>query len=316
MSNRPRGLAALGVILSAALVLAGCASDDGSEITPADGTPLVVTSTDVWGAVATAVAGEQAEVVSLYNAPDGDPHEFEPSAADTATVSDADVIVMNGGHYDAYMEQAADTNSSAIVVNAAELAGLDDHAGHDHGDENHGHGDNDNEHLFYDLPIVEQVADAIAEALGVKAPDHAQYFTDNAADFDGRIDTLRGRLADLQQRYDGTEVAQTEPLAGYLLRAAGLDDVAPEAFTAAVEEGQSPSAASRAAMEDLLRNGDVAVLIYNSQAVDSVTEALLEIADSSEIPVVTMTESLPEGSDDYVAWQSAQIDALAAALAQ
>lgn len=322
MRRSTRGTAAVAVFAAAVLTLAGCAGSDASRDTPADGTPRVVASTDVWGSVAAAVAGDRAEVVSLYNSPDGDPHEFEPSAADTATVADADVIVFNGGHYDAYMEQAAETNDSAIVVNAAEIAGLDTGHGHDHGEEGHDHEghdhghDHENEHLFYDLPVVAQVARAIADALEVKAPDTAPDFAEDAASFEARLNELRGRLADLHQRYRGTKVAQTEPLAGYLLQAAGLDDVAPTDFTAAVEEGQSPSAAARAAMEDLLRDGTARVLIYNAQAVDPVTESLLGVARQAGVPVVTMTESLPEGVDDYIDWQSAQIDALTAALAR
>ena len=94
---------------------------------------------------------------------------------------------------------------------------------------------------------------------------------------------------------------------------AGLRDIAPEGFTSAVEEGQSPSAADRAAMEDLLTTRTVKAFIYNTQAVDAVTEALLSIAKSANVPVVEFTETLPDGVTDYVVWQGAQIDALTAA---
>ncbi|MCR8896760.1 zinc ABC transporter substrate-binding protein [Gordonia sp. GONU] len=304
-------LAAAGVLSAAALVLTGCSSDSGNG----DGTPTVVTSTNVWGSVASAVAGDKATVTSLYTSTDGDPHEFEPSAADTATVADADILVMNGGHYDAYMEQAA-KSSGATVVDAFELAGSDEHdAGDhtDHGDAGHDHG-TENEHVFYDLPVVAEVAGKIADALSEQDPENAATYRANAETFTSGIDGLRTELAAIRKAHDGTKVAQTEPLAGYLLTEAGLVDAAPAGFTQAVEEGQSPSAADRAAMQDLLASRGVAVLIYNVQAIDPVTHAMLDVAKSSKVPVVEFTETLPDGVTDYLAWQRAQIDALATAL--
>lgn len=121
-----------------------------------------------WGSVATAVGGQHAEITALFNTPGADPHEFEPSMADTAEIQDADVLVYNGGHYDAYVETAA-AESNAITVNATAIALGDaaaaehaghDHAGHDHSSDDHDHASGANEHVFYDLAAgVAQVAD-------------------------------------------------------------------------------------------------------------------------------------------------------------
>ncbi len=311
---RKKLLAAAGALSAAALVLAGCSNDSGSG----DGTPTVVASTNVWGAVASAVAGDKATVTSVYTSTEGAPHEFEPSAADTATIADADILVMNGGHYDAYMEEAA-KSSGATVVDAYALTRSDDHDAHDHSADDHAdhaehdHGD-ENEHVFYDLPVVAEVADKVADALAEQDPANAETYRANAKTFTTGIDELRGEVAGIRKAHDGTKVAQTEPLAGYLLTEAGLIDAAPAGFTQAVEEGQSPSAADRAAMQDLLASRGAAVLIYNVQAVDPVTQAMLDVAKSAKVPVVEFTETLPDGVTDYLVWQRAQVDALAAAL--
>ncbi|GAB93311.1 putative ABC transporter substrate-binding protein [Gordonia rhizosphera NBRC 16068] len=281
------------------LVLAGCSGGNEGGGT-ASGTPTVVTSTNVWAAVASAVAGEDASVTALYTNAEGDPHEFEPSASDTAEVADADVVVLNGGHYDAYMESAA-KGSDATIIDAFAIMTGDDHA-------------TANEHVFYDLAVVGKVATQIGDALAEKDPTNAETFKANAAAFNTEIDGLRAQVASIKQAHDGTKVAQTEPLAGYLLSDAGLVDVAPTGFTGAVEEGQSPSASDRAQMEDLLTSGTVHALIYNTQAVDSTTEALLATANDSGVAVVDFTETLPEGTNDYIEWQRAQIEALSAAL--
>ncbi|MFT4085862.1 MAG: zinc ABC transporter substrate-binding protein [Gordonia sp. (in: high G+C Gram-positive bacteria)] len=308
--------AAVAVLAVTALATAtACSSDDGPQTTDH---PLVVASTDVWASVARAVGGEHADVTALYNSPDGDPHEFEPSAADTAKIQDGNVLLYNGEHYDAYFETAA-ADAKGKKINAYSILTGDESDGHDHDEDHAGHHHSTNEHVFYNLPVVAQVADKVADALAEVAPDHAKYYRDNAAKFTTGINGLRGRLAAIKAEHDGTKVTQTEPLAAYLLTEAGLVDVAPESFTAAVEEGQSPSAADLAKFQDLLtaKDGQPPVskaLIYNTQAVDATTESILKTARQSGVPVVQLTESLPRGVTDYLAWQSAQIQQLEQAL--
>ena len=328
--SRPLAVAAA-VSLTAALA-AGCSSDDGG--TTADGKVSIVASTDVWGSVAAAVAGDKAEVTSLYNSPTGDPHEFEPNAQDTAKVSEAGVVVLNGGHYDTYMEDAP-KSSGAVVINAFELAESGheepghEEAGHEEaGHEDAGHEDSGteesghdhgaggaNEHVFYDLAVAGLVADEVAEALSEKDSANAQTYRDNVTEFNKRLDELTAQVAAIKTANPDAPVAQTEPLAYYLLLDAGLKDVTPAGLQDAVEAGQSPSARDIAATQDLLRGRQVRALIYNTQAVDEGTKALLDIANRSGVPVVDFTETLPAGTTDYIEWQKANVESLTSALA-
>ncbi|ORM32879.1 zinc ABC transporter substrate-binding protein [Williamsia sp. 1135] len=303
-------------------VVAGCSSDDAG--TTSDGKVDVVASTDVWGAVASAIGGEHAQVTALYTSPDGDPHEFEASAKDTARVSDAGVVVLNGGHYDAYMEEAP-KGPDAIVVNAFDLMEGAEHSeeeGHEHADgeahEEEGHDHTPgavNEHVFYNLTVVGEVANKIANALSEKDSANEQYYRNNAGTFNEQIAQLQTQLAAIKAADPGAQVAQTEPLAGYLLAEAGLEDITPAGFQDAVEAGQSPSARDVAATQDLLRDRKVRALVYNTQAVDESAKALLDIANTAGVPVVDFTETLPVGVTDYIAWQRANVETLTSALA-
>lgn len=302
-------VATAGLVTAAALALTGCSDDSSSS--GSGGKPTVVTSTNVWGSVASAVAGSNAEVTALFTNSAEDPHEFEPSASDTAKVADASVVLMNGGHYDEYMERAAQ-NSSGTVINAFDI--MD--GGHDESStsDSDGHSHEANEHVFYNLDVVGRVATTLGDTLAQKDSAHAAEYRANAARFNTELTAVRGEVAAIKAAHNGTKVAQTEPLAAYLLAEAGLRDVAPSGFTAAVEEGQSPSAADRAALQDLLTSRTVNALIYNTQAVDSVTQALLTVAQRANVPVVQFTETLPDGVTDYLVWQRNQIEALTKAL--
>ena len=79
-------VAALGLATAAALTLSACSTSEDS----ADGKPSVVASTNVWGSVATAIAGDDANVKSIIADPSTDPHSFESSPTDAAELTDAD----------------------------------------------------------------------------------------------------------------------------------------------------------------------------------------------------------------------------------
>jgi zinc/manganese transport system substrate-binding protein len=74
-----------------------------------------------------------------------------------------------------------------------------------------------------------------------------------------------------------------------------------------------PPARAIAEVEDDIRSGRARVLFYNRQVVDPLTERLLAAANEADVPVVAVTESMPEG-DTYVNWMLDQLDATARAL--
>ncbi|MFV9430582.1 metal ABC transporter solute-binding protein, Zn/Mn family [Rhodococcus aetherivorans] len=123
--------------VACATTLAACGTDtsgaDDDEIS-------VVASTNVWGSIAQAVAGDRIEVRSLITEPSADPHSYEASPLDAAAISDASLVVYNGGGYDHFVDDILGaTGDKPAVVEAFALfesgAYSDLHAGHDHGDE-------------------------------------------------------------------------------------------------------------------------------------------------------------------------------------
>ena len=103
MSSRTRTMVAMP--LAALTVLASACGSDTSQGGP--DRPVVVVTYSVLGAVVGDVVGEAADVVVLM--PDGiDPHEWQPSAKDIETVSDADLVVANGLHLEESLEGALD----------------------------------------------------------------------------------------------------------------------------------------------------------------------------------------------------------------
>ncbi|MCR2828197.1 metal ABC transporter solute-binding protein, Zn/Mn family, partial [Microbacterium sp. zg.Y909] len=99
----------------------------------------------------------------------------------------------------------------------------------------------------------------------------------------------------------------------YLALAAGLVDLTPPAFSEAVEEGQDVPPATLLAALDVIASGDVAVLLTNAQTAGAETAEAIDAAENAGVPVVELTETLPDG-ETYIGWMENNIAALAAAL--
>lgn len=296
--------------------LAACGSSTDTAA-PAEATkPVVVASTDVYGSIATAVGGDLVEVRSIIDSPSADPHDYEATPADAAAVARAAIVVKNGGGYDSFADRLVESaGTNPTVVDAVALSGLEGAEEGTHAEESpaeHAAHGEFNEHVWYDLGTVRRVANQLATDLGAKDAAHAATYTANAQAFGADLDALQQKVDAVKAAHDGQAIAVTEPVPLYLTEAAGLRNVTPEAFSEAVEEGNDPSAAVLA--ETLQVVPTAKVVVSNSQTESASTQEVERAATAANVPVVPFSETLPDGVDSYVAWQTGQLDALTGAL--
>ena len=261
----------------------------------------MVAAENFWGNITSQLGGRDVTVTSLITNPNADPHLFESDAADAATLAQAQVVVENGAGYDTWMSSLLSADGgSPRVVNAADVL--------------HVTGSDPNPHLWYDIPRVPTVAAAIAAALEKAAPQDAATFKVNLSTFDASLAPIDATLATLKAKFHNAPVAYTERVPGYALAVAGLDVVTPPGFARAVEDGTDPSPADTLAMQKLLDDRDINVLLYNVQTVTPVTSQIRTLARQHHIPVVGVSETMPAGVASYQQWQQSQLTALLHAL--
>jgi zinc/manganese transport system substrate-binding protein len=305
-------LAAIGAALVATVALAaatpagGPATGAGPSLTsPAASTgttaPAViraVAAENQYGNVIAQVGGRHVSVTSLLSNPNTDPHTFEASPAVAREVGAARLVVQNGLGYDSFMttiEQAA-PSSGRMVINVQRLLGLPDST--------------PNPHLWYDPATMPRVANAIATDLAVIDPRDAAYFEANAQAFIRELDAWNQALAVLNRDHKDTPVATTEPVADYLLQAAGALNETPWTFQAAVMNGVDPSPQDVAMVKALLVSKKVKALVYNVQVTDPLTQSLVALARQAGIPVVGVYETMPQPGYTYQSWMLAEATAL------
>lgn len=334
-SLRPlRPLSGIALLAVSALALSACGSGQASEASAADGVSIVA-STNVYGDIASAIAGDDAEVRSIITSAAQDPHEYEASAQDRLAFNDADIVIENGGGYDSFVDTLLESaGSDPHVIDAVEVSGLspeedgehadehsdehsdeEGHAEEGHSEEGHEHVEGFNEHVWYDFHTVEKVAADLRDELSELDPDNADAYAANYDDFAAQVADLESQAEALRADAEGRHAMITEPVPLYLLTAVGLDNLTPEDFSEAVEEGADVPPRVLQETLDLFGSEDIAVLAYNAQTSDATTEEVQSAAESATVPVVDFSETLPE-SMTYVQWQQANLDALADALGQ
>jgi zinc/manganese transport system substrate-binding protein len=263
----------------------------------------VVAAENFWGNIASQLGGTHVHVTSIITDPGADPHQYESNAGNAGAVSSANVVIVNGEGYDDFMSKllGGSKNSNRVVLNAQQILGAADGA---------------NPHLWYNIPRVSEVASKIADSYIAKDPSHKADYQHNLAVFDQSLLPLLATINQIKQQYSGAPVAYTEPVPGYLLSAADLSVKTPEGFSKSIEDGDDPSPADTQAMDDLMTNKAIKVLLYNSQATSPVTEHVKDLAKQAGIPVIGVTETLPANEKTYQSWQANQLKQLENALAE
>jgi zinc/manganese transport system substrate-binding protein len=280
-------------LVAVAVAAAGCGT--GSDAA-ADGKIPVVASTNVWGSIATAVGGSGVSVRSLINDPSGDPHSYQDKPEDATLLTGAKLVISNGGGYDDFFAKLVD----AAGAGAKRIVAFDVS----------GYPEGENEHVWYDFATVKKVAAKVADELGAIDPDHRDTYDTNASRLGTKLDALATGAAAIP---DG-EVVATEPVAKYLLDAAGMTDVTPPAFSEAVEEETDPPVVAVADTTDLITGKKVVALIENGQTETNVTDRLTDAARTAGVPIVRVSETLPPDVTDYVEWMTKEVDSLAGAV--
>jgi zinc/manganese transport system substrate-binding protein len=304
------GFLAVALPLTAALLASACSSSPaspggggGTSAAAASSTTITaIGAENEYADVIAQVGGKYVRASSIMSNPNTDPHTFEASPAVAREISAADLIVQNGVGYDDWattIENAA-PSTARKVINVQQLLGLPNST--------------PNPHLWYKPTTMPAVANAIAADLAQIDPAHASYYKANAAAFIASLTAWTKAIATFAAAHPDTPVATTEPVADYMLQAAGADIMTPWTFQADIMNGTDPSPQDTAIEKSLFTQHKVKVFLYNQQVTDALTESFISLAEANGIPVVGVYETMPTPGFDYQSWMLAEVNALSKAV--
>jgi zinc/manganese transport system substrate-binding protein len=287
-----------------ALIAAGCGSSSpGTAAGASSGRIIAVGAENEYANVIEQIGGRYVKVAAIESNPNTDPHTYEASPNVAQEVSSAGLVVQNGVGYDTYMEkiESASPSSSRKVIDVQKLLGLPEST--------------PNPHLWYKPTTMPAVAKALAASLSSLRPADAGYFQANAAKFDQSLAPWLAAIAHLKATYPSAPVATTEPVADYMLEAAGAQNLTPFSFQADIMNGTDPSPQGVSLQNALFSGHRVKVFVHNQQVTSPLTESFVQAAKHAGIPVVGVYETMPTPGYDYQSWMLAEVKGLEEAVA-
>jgi zinc/manganese transport system substrate-binding protein len=169
-------------------------------------------------------------------------------------------------------------------------------------------------HLWYSPAVVHRLAAAVTARLQALAPADAGVFAQRAAAFRAELAAYDRAVAALRPLAARHTYAATETVFDRMAHTLGLTDVTPAGYRRAVSNESDPAPADVAALQAALTRHRADVLIFNRQTEGAIPDQLRAAARRAGVPVVEVTESPPQGSRSFVAWQTGQLTELANAL--
>lgn len=290
---------AIAALASVGMLASVAACGRGQLTSEKSGTIEVVASVNQWGTVAKTLGGDNVNVTSIINSTNVDAHDYEPTTSDIAKLQKAQVIIVNGAGYDAWAVKAAQS-AKATVVNAAEVGGVKD---------------GDNPHIWFSADVRKAMAQAITDA-------YAKADSAKKSDFDKLNDqwmteegNVEGKIAEVKQKSDGLAYAATESVASYLAEDMGLADATPSGYAQATANESEPTPTDIKQFTDALKAGEIKLLVVNTQEESELTGKITNAAKSANVPMVNLTEQMPEQYDSLTAWMESLVDAFSKAIA-
>lgn len=200
------------ILLGAVIGLSGC-GNTGGNMTAQDGTLQVVTSFYPMYLLAQEALND-VEGITLTNMAQpetGCLHDYELTTKDMKTLEGADILIINGGGMEGFLEQAIsrypalhiiDTSSGVMPLeendegHVHEEAHVEVHEAHV---QEHDHGANAHYWLSPANACIQ--VDSIASELATLMPEEAEQLGANAEAFRGQAEDLKEQMAGMQQEH-------------------------------------------------------------------------------------------------------------------
>ncbi|MFJ2043275.1 metal ABC transporter substrate-binding protein [Paenibacillus taichungensis] len=350
---------ALALLFSLTLIVAGCGQNQSASdsSTSSANTPAPAETEEAKLNVEVSfypmyeftknVAGDLANVHTLV--PAGmEPHDWEPTPQDIASIEKADVLVYNGAGMESWIDQVTGSLSNAKLIQVEASHGIDllegseeeehdhEHADttdtHDHADEatteehdhdhdaeaeeghthDHDHGGLD-PHVWLSPALAVKEVRNIEAGLAQAAPEHAEQFKQNADAYVAKLEALdqdfKAAVADSKRKDFITQHAAF----GYLAKEYGLQQVP----IAGLSPEQEPSAAQMASVIDFAKEHQVKTIFFETLVSSKVSETIAnEVGAKTAVlnPIEGLTEEEIATGMDYIGVMRQNLEELKLAL--
>lgn len=281
---------------------------------------LVMTSCNPMYIATVNVAGDMdgVTVQNLSQPTTGCLHDYTLTTEDMKNLANADVLVVNGGGMEGYLEDVMEAYPDLAIIDTYESLEHDskyydlhfveendeeiledehieeEHTEDEHSEEGHHHDHEQNSHIWMDSEIFAAQVQAIADGLSELDASSASSYEKNASDYINALNTKIDKQG-LDQKLSGANVAILHEAFEYTALSLGANVVA----TLDLDEERQVSAGEVSQLIDSIRDNNVSIVFAEYDYGKSVGDLIEEQTDAKVVYLETLVHG-SYGASDYV----------------
>jgi zinc transport system substrate-binding protein len=221
--------------------------------------PMYVVAENIIGQI------EDIELVNLTNYTSGCLHDYQLSTSDMKRLEEADILIINGGGMESFMEDVFSSYPELPIITASEGISFLLSEEHDHSEEEdseHEHSEEEyNAHVWMNMEYYLVQIKNIVERLSELDPDHAKIYEENGLNYSKKVEALKQEFEETLNLNDNKKIVIFHDAFAYLAQEFELNIV----HTVNMDSETALSAGEIAEVVDEVREEDVRVLFTEEQ---------------------------------------------------
>lgn len=229
-----------------------------------------------------------------------EPHDFEPSPQTLASLQDAKVLIYNGGTFEPWIDAFLRDYKHRAVKASEGIPLAEGHEGRD-------------PHYWLDPVLAAQAVNTIRDSLMAAAPEHADYFRQNAAAYTTQLMQLDADFKGGLQNCGNRTIVTSHEAFTYLAKRYGLELIP----IAGISPEEEPSPAKLAEISTLVRSKGIQYVFFESLASPRLADTIAQETGAKTAtldPIEGLNDEDQQKGKDYLAIQRENLSALRTAL--
>lgn len=278
------------------------------------------------------------EVVNLTEFKSGCLHDYQLTTSDMKKLENADILIMNGGGMESFIENVLEAYPNLPIIDASEGIEYLLSEGHDHEDENgidvEENAGNDeiniedssnsseyeviednheleeyNAHVWLNMNYYIKQIQTVQEALAEFDPKNAAVYQDNGTTYQAEVNDVKEQMETALAENQNTKIVIFHDSFAYLAQELGLDVV----HTVNMDSESSLSAGEIAEVVDEVNKEQIKILFTEEQYSTSIADNIAKETEAS-VYVIDSIVSGDMSKDGYISAMKKNLEVLKQAL--
>ena len=255
------------------------------------------------------------EVLNMTTSQTGCLHDYSLSTKDLKTLSNADILIINGAGMESFLDDVIDKYSDLKIIEASKGIDLIEDTEHDDHTEDHDHEDHDhdvNPHVWVSISKnIEEVSN-IAEELSSLDPNHANEYQNNANEYIAKLENLKTEMHSTLDNIAHKDIITFHEAFPYFAEEFGLNIVG----VIEIEPDSEPSAKEVENIISIINEKNIKALFTEPQYSSKIADTIAKETGASiyTLDSIVTGDSNEKAYNDYIIKMQENLNTLKEAL--